>query len=154
MNSVDAEFLAKARSHLSAQIMLTQSQHSYFSSMSGEKGNHYVEALLTNVATKVFHQLGDALSARFASELLGHHKEVKINLNPRKPETPYKQLIQGTEYDASYSEDYQPILQPRVFMEGLRSGGISNDMIVDGIVISANQFKDGKRFLKVAFKQK
>ena len=66
VNSHDAHYLAQCRSHKGCMVYLTQSLHSYYSAMQGEKGRHHADALLTNFHHKVFHALGDEQTGDWA----------------------------------------------------------------------------------------
>src|SRR5262249_38876771 len=76
LNSFDASFLAKCRSHYGCMVYLTQSIHSYLGAMGGHQGEHQANALLTNFLHKVFHVVGDAQTASWASSLLGQRREI------------------------------------------------------------------------------
>lgn len=54
----------------------------------------------------------------------------------------------------SLSESYQPVLQPAVFMSGLRTGGPPS-FCVDGIVIKSGEpFLTGENWQLVTFSQR
>lgn len=140
INSHDARFLAECRSHRGGMVFLTQSLHSFYGAM--DKHHHQAEALLTNFTTKIFHTIGDAKTAEWASSLLGNQKET----------------LGGGSYDpdnrgfrGSFSSDYKPTLQPVEFMSGMRSSG----GVVDGILVrSGLPFNEsGQNYLRVSFSQ-
>src|SRR5581483_4703244 len=79
VNSFDPTFLAEARSHLGGSVVLTQSLHSYYSALSGgHNAEHHANALLTNFATRIFCALGDAASAKWASDMCGRSRQTMI----------------------------------------------------------------------------
>jgi hypothetical protein len=151
VSSFDASFLAKCRSHLGCMIYLTQSIHSYLGGMK-EGGEHAAKAFLTNFGTQVFHTLGDAQSAEYASSLLGKRRETFISTQPRQEASAGEMLFGHVPAGGSLSEQYQPVLQPAVFLSGLRSGG--RNKVVDGIVVRPGDgFANGQNWLRVEFSQ-
>lgn len=152
INSYDAVYLAECRSHLGNMVVLTQSIHSFYSSMGGAKGNHFVDALLTNFGTKIFHTLGDAASAQYASSLLGAEIQTIVNLTPNDDVMPWEELTGVSRMKPSYNRSWAPKLQPSAFLSGLRCGGA--DGIVDGILIRAGEpMRGGQNYQYVAFDQ-
>jgi hypothetical protein len=114
---------------------------------------HETKALMSNFGLMIFHTLGDRESADFASSLLGHHREVFVSYSPKADLTMGEEIFGDTGGSCSVSETYQPVLQSRAFLSGLRSGGAEG--MVDGIVIRAGvPFKWGQNWIKVAFSQK
>ena len=56
---------------------------------------------------------------------------------------------------SNMSEHYEPTLQTNRFMNGLRTGGPSNDFLCDAFVLrSGEPFANGMNYLEVAFSQK
>lgn len=156
VNTYDSQFLAECRSHKGCMVALTQSAHALYANMGGKESEHVTKALLTNFGTFVWHTLGDNESAELASGLLGKRKEILYgtSYNPHKQEL-FDTLMGNIDMSISTSEHYEAVLQPAVFMNGLRMGGPINGNIVDGIVIRGGQgFRNGENYLKVAFKQK
>ncbi|WP_422929666.1 type IV secretory system conjugative DNA transfer family protein [Singulisphaera sp. PoT] len=151
-NSYDAAFLAECRSHLGCMVVLTQSIHSMYESVGGRAGQHQANALMTNFGHKIIHTLGDSESAEYFSSLLGKRLEAM----PGGSDGGYKgmgdELFGDGGFRGSFSQNYQPVLQPGVFLSGLRSGGAGK--AVDGIVIRTGEpFSTGDNYLRVAFKQ-
>jgi len=155
VNSYDADYLAQCRSHLGCMVVLTQSLHSYYMAMKGEAGRHQADALLTNFAHKVFHALGDVQTAEWASGLIGKARETFVGTSMSPLEDLYAELLGRGKVSTNASEHYEPLLQPNVLMNGLRTGGIKNDLTCDAIVIrSGEPFAHGHNWLSVAFSQK
>jgi hypothetical protein len=116
---------------------------------------HEAKALLSNFGLKCFHSTGDGETAKYASDLLGEVKRRKITYNPKVPEDMGEEIFGQSSGSCSLTEAFEPVLQPRVFMSGLRTGGRSNGYVVDGILIrSGEPFYSGENWLKVAFSQK
>jgi hypothetical protein len=63
-------------------------------------------------------------------------------------ESMWDTLMGNTKFTGSFSQHYEPILQPNVFMHNLRTG---RDGIADAIVIRPEHFSNGQNFLQVAF---
>jgi hypothetical protein len=149
LNSFDPQFLAECRSHGGCMVVLTQSLHSYYAALKGgQAAEHSANALLTNFAHRIFCSLGDAKSAEWASGLLGKRLETMIGGSMAPEESMWDTLMGRTKFTGSFSQHYEPILQPNVFMHHLRTGG---DGVADAIVIRPERFSNGQNFLAVAF---
>ncbi len=149
LNSFDPQFLAECRSHGGCMVVLTQSLHSYYSALKGDQAaEHAANALLTNFAHKVFCSLGDAKSAEWASGLLGQRLETMIGGSMAPEESVYETLMGRTKFTGSFNQAYQPVLQPGVFMHGLRTG---SGGVADAIVIRPERFSNRQNYLQVAF---
>jgi len=149
LNSFDPQFLAECRSHHGCMVVLTQSLHSYYAALKGgHAAEHAANALLTNFAHRIFCSLGDAKSADWASGLLGQRLETMIGGSMAPEESMYDTLMGQTKFTGSFNQSYQPVLQPNVFMHGLRTG---RDGVADAIIIRPERFSNGQNFLEVAF---
>lgn len=154
VNSFDAHYLAQCRSHLGCMLVLTQSLHSYYMSLKGDTGKHQADALLTNFSTKIFHALGDTQTAEWASGLIGKELEVFVGTSIAPSEGLYEELMGSPKVSSNASEHYEPALKPNRLMNGLRTGGIQNRLICDGVVIrSGEPFSTGKNWLWREFQQ-
>jgi len=157
-NSYDSAFLAECRSHKGALIALTQSIHAMYANLHGKGGERQTDALLTNFGHVVIHTLGDAKSAEYASSLLGRRRELFIStsVSPQQHRDEMWDVLVGrSPVSVSCHENYEPVLQPSVFLSGLRSGG-PPDHVVDGVVIrSGTPFNaTGENYLLTSFKQR
>ena len=155
-NSYDSAFLAECRSHRGCLVALTQSIHALYADLQGRGGEHQTDALLTNFGTVVVHTLGDATSAKNWSDLLGMRRELFIGTTTQPGGQELYDVMMGRSLPSlSTSEQYQPVLQPAVFLSGLRCGGPPAN-IVDGVVIrSGNPFRHtGENYLITSFKQR
>ena len=157
-NSYDAMFLAECRSHKGCLIALTQSIHTMYGNMGGgPSGEHRTDALLTNFGHIVVHTLGDHKTAEHFSALLGRRREVFIGTTAQpQSEELYDVLMGRMQYSVNASEHYEPVLQPAVFLRGLRCGGEENRRIVDGVVIRSGQpfNHSGENYLITSFRQR
>ncbi len=156
LTSFDAEYLAQCRSHLGCMVFLTQSLHSYYATLTGDAGRHQADALLTNFHHKVFHALGDAESAHWASGLLGKELQTFIGGSSAPQGDMFDTLMGRSRFNGSFSQHYESVLQPNVFMNGLRTGGIANRYFVDGIVVRSGEAPstDGKNWMWTSFSQR
>ena len=153
-NSYDAAFLAECRSHKGCMVVLTQSIHAMYANLYGTGGEHQTDSLLTNFGHVVVHTLGDAKSAEYASSLLGRRRELFITPSTSHTQEMWDVIMGHPQSSVSASESYQPVLQPTVFLSGLRTGGPPHN-IVDGIVLRTGQpFSTGEQYLMVPFRQK
>ena len=155
-NSYDSAFLAEARSHKGCLVALTQSLHAMYANLHGKSGDHQTDALLTNFGHVVFHTVGDSKTAEYASSLLGKRRElfVSTSLAPAD-ERMYDVLMGRAQVSVSCHESYEPVLQPSVFLSGLRCGGPPS-RTVDGVVIRSGQpFRTtNENYLITSFKQR
>jgi hypothetical protein len=156
VNSQDAAFLAECRSHRGAMVVLTQSIHGFFASMPGEAGNHQASALLTNFAgAKIFHALGDAETAAYASSLCGKSLQTFIGGSTGPEGSMYDELCGPSRFTGSFSQHYEKVLQDNVFMNGLRTGGPAHGLQADAIVVrSGEPFSNGENWTWATFSQK
>lgn len=154
LNKFDAHYLAQCRSHGGCQVILTQSLHSVFGAMPGNAGVQHAQALLTNYATKIAHACGSSTDAGFFSSLIGNaiHHMTGGSMPPN--DDLFSAMIGVSKYTASFSEQIHPIVEPRIFQSGLRTGGVENAFLVDGIVIRSDRFHDGASFKFVTFDQR
>jgi TraM recognition site of TraD and TraG len=151
LNSFDPQFLAECRSHGGCMVVLTQSLHSYYAALSGDHAaEHAANALLTNFAHRIFCSLGDAKSAEWASGLLGQRLETMIGGSMAPEESMWDTLMGQTKFTGSFNQTYQPVLQPGVFMHGMRTG---SGGVADAIIVRPERFSNGQNFLQVAFKR-
>lgn len=120
-----------------------------------QSGSHHkAMGLLANFSHKIFHTC-DYDTAMYASNSLGPRRETFANVTSNGQETAWERVSATTRMGVSISETYQPILQPTVFMSGLRCGGEGNNYCVDGIVIRSGQpFASGENFIFCTFSQK
>jgi hypothetical protein len=150
----DPRYLSMCRSHGGCMFCLTQTIHSEYAAIGGQAGTHRADQLLSNFGTHIYH-LCDPKTAKYASDLLGYYRETFVNVSPRPAPDIGEDIFGDAACGVSLSESYQPVLQPRVFMSGLRTGGPANRYCVDGIVIRTGEpFRNGCNYQYVTFSQK
>lgn len=155
ITSYDAKYLAECRSHLGCMAVLTQSMHSFFSAMGGRDAQSKTKALLTNLATKVFMALGDEESARYASSLVGR-AIIRLASSSRNGAGPlFEEIVGNYNLGTSLSEHFEDLIQARLFMNGLKTGGPENGFVAEGWVIkNGTPFSNGENAMLVGFSQK
>lgn len=154
VNSHDATYLAQCRSHRGCMVMLSQSLSGFYSAMPGEVGEHQTLSLLAGFSHTIVHAT-DPISAEWAAGKLGKQRETFFGGSLQPSGDFYDELFGPSRITGSYSDHYEPVLQERVFMNGLRTGGRANDFICDAIVIrSGEPFANGANWLWREFSQK
>lgn len=155
VNNYDAHYLAQCRSHKGCMVVLTQSLHSYYMTMKGEAGRHQADALLTNFSTKVFHALGDVQTSEWASGLIGKGREVFVGTSLAPMQDMWEEMMGRSRVSSNSSEHYEFMLKPNLLMNGLRTGGMANNLICDAVVMrSGEAFSDGRNWLWREFSQR
>jgi hypothetical protein len=155
VTSYDSHYLAQCRSHLGCMVYLTQSLHSYYSSLGGNSGRHQADALLTNFHHKIFHALGDVQTAEWASALIGKTLQTFVGGSMAPTADAWDELMGKSQFTGNFSEHMEFALQNNVFLNGLRTGGEANGLMCDSYVIRSGQpFAWGGNYLRVAFSQR
>ena len=151
----DSQYLAECRSHRGCMVVLTQSMHSFFSSIGGSESQSKTKALLTNYGTKVFMTLGDEESARFASSLVGQSIIRLSNASRSGGAKVYDEILGDYTLSTSLNEQIAELILPRLFMNGLKAGGPEDGFIAEGWVIRNGQsFSNGENAMLVGFSQR
>lgn len=155
ITSFDAKYLAECRSHYGCMVALTQSMHSYFSSIGGKEAHSQAKALLTNFGTKLFHALGDNESAEYASSLIGKTL-IHLGSGHVSPAPMIFDAATGRPpITTGWTQHVESLLQNRAFMTGLRTGGPDNGYMADAWVIrSGMPFHNGLNYILVGFSQR
>lgn len=154
--SFDQHYAATSRSHGGAMVYLAQSRDSFYSALRGEDGKNYANALLGMFHHKIFHALGSPDDAEYASSLLGQQRELFVSGGTQPYQDVFDGFLGNGQFTASTSEQYQPILQPRVFLSDLRTGGPANNHLADAIVVRTGEpFKyTAQNFIYATFSQR
>ena len=115
-----------------------------------------VDSLMAQFGTRVFHTLNDAESASHASGLLGRWHECFFGGSQAPTEDLWETLSGRSKFTSSINQSFSEILQPAVFIGGLRCGGPANGGVVDGIVIRNGEpfASNGENYIFVEFKQR
>lgn len=155
--SFDQIYANSSRSYGGAMVYLVQSRDSFYSALGKDKAA-FADGLIGAFHHKIFHALGSPDDAEWASSLLGKRRETSYGGNLQPPgdcfDGAFGHLLGQSRAQTSFNESWQPRLQPAVFMNGLRCGGLENNGVVDGIVVrSGEPFSTGENFLITTFQQ-
>lgn len=136
-------------------VVLTQSIHSFFSSIGGKEAHSQTKALLTNFGTKIFTALGDEESAKFASSHISR-TIIRLASSSRSGTAKMFNEFSGNyNLSTSLSESVSERLLPGLFMNGHKTGGPENGCIVTAWVIrNGESFSNGENAMLVGFSQK
>lgn len=157
VNSFDTQFLSESRKFAGCIIACTQSKASFYANMGGESAEAQVDALVNNFSHKIFHAIGDIRTAEWASQLCG--TALQFNLGGSEQSTGSRSLLDewfgNYPWGGSLSETMRPVVEPRAFMHGLRTGGPKNNYLCDAWVIRSGEpfASTGDNFLPVVFRQ-
>jgi hypothetical protein len=154
ITSFDAAYLAECRSHHGCMVVLTQSLHSFLSSMKGtHEAESRAEALLSNFGTKVFHALGDDKSANYATSLIGKSLQTFVGGSMSPVEDLFLELTGRQKTTTSTQTRYEQIVQNNaLFM--LKTGGRANGLMTSAIVVRTGEpFSNGSNWMLCEFSQ-
>jgi hypothetical protein len=153
VTSYDAHYIAQCRSHLGCLVFLSQSLPGYYANFGGEAREHRAQALLANFTHTILHAV-DPVTAEWAAKKLGQRRETMFGGSSGPGGDVFDDLFGQPKLTGSFSEQYAPVLQENVLINGLRTGGIANDLACDAIVIrSGEAFSNGENWLRCTFLQ-
>jgi hypothetical protein len=144
VNKYDVSFQSTARSARVATVFLTQNIPNYYAALGGETASKaFVDSLLGNMATKVFHNNSCAVTNQYAADLFA-----------REWQTTRSTTVSGENFSSTHQKQLEYSVLPREFSL-LATGGPANDFRVEGIVYRGGRiFKgSGKNSLVAIFKQ-
>jgi len=151
----DTLFQATARSSRAASVYLTQNYPSLAAAFGGgADGRAMADALLGNLATKIFHANSDAETNRIASELVGRRLQPFCNSGTGTTLSLGGQASIGSSSSRGRSEHIDYEIQPSEFSR-LRKGGTENGQVADALVFQNGRTwaQTGRVWRKVAFRQ-
>lgn len=153
--SYDNLFQKTARSSKVCTVYIGQNIPGILASLGGQSGEPFMEALLGNLTTQIFHANAEAKTNRYASEAIGKDWQIRESTSSGSSHNRIAPYFSGSmNSNISKSEHLEYIVQPIEFTK-MRTGGLRNNRIVDGIFFQASRtFKDGNNFQKVYFKQR
>ena len=123
VNKHDTKFQTTARSARVATVFLTQNIPNYYAALGGETASKaFVDSLLGNMATKVFHNNSCAVTNQYAADLFA-----------REWQTTHSTTVSGENFSSTQQKQLEYSVLPREFSL-LATGGPSNDFQVEGIV--------------------
>jgi type IV secretory pathway TraG/TraD family ATPase VirD4 len=147
-------FLPMCRSHRGCLVALTQSVHGLRATLGGAN-EHEANALLANFHHRIFHALGSAEDADFASSLVGKRHRLLLGGSLAPAESIGDELWGGrSRFTSSFSQQLEAVIQPRAFLNGLRCGGPENQCLTDVIIVRTGEpFAHGENCLRATFRQ-
>ena len=144
----DALFQTTARSKGISVVRLTQNLPNFLDAY-GRDGNHKVDTLLGNHATKIFHRNGDPTTNEWASKVIAKETAYKHSLS----NSGSLQSTNGFSSNTSVTEVEADSCPPKEFI-GLRNGGKKNDYTVEGILFQSGRlWNKNQRWTLRRFKQ-
>lgn len=144
VNKHDVSFQTTARSSRVATVFLTQNIPNYYAALGGESASKaFVDSLLGNMATKIFHNNTCAVTNKYAADLFARDWQTRSSTT-----------VDGDKFSTTSRRELEYVVQPREFTN-LATGGPRNDFLVEGIVHRAGRiFKcSGANALQSVFKQ-
>ncbi|HEX3147010.1 MAG TPA: TraM recognition domain-containing protein [Gemmataceae bacterium] len=141
-----AIFASTARAAGCATVYLTQSRDTLRARLGGSGADSEVDALLGNLALKIFTCNDHAATNDYAAKLVGERWETRSNVSAG--------LGGDGGVSASTTDQRRFVVEPHHFMQ-LRKGGRTNNGIVESIVFRAGRpwIASGSNHLKVLFRQ-
>jgi hypothetical protein len=123
VNKFDARFQTTARSARVATVFITQNIPNYYAALGGETASKaFVDSLLGNMTTKVFHNNSCAVTNQYAAELFA-----------RDWQTTRSTTVSGENFSTTQQKQLEYSVLPREFTL-LATGGPQNDFTVEGII--------------------
>lgn len=149
ITSYDREFQSTARSSRACTVYITQNLPNLYSELGGDnQARVATDALLGNLATKIFHANSESSTVEWSANLISRSLQYRYNYS-----------ASGTERRSSpssssgFSQSYDYLVEPRTF-SSLKMGGPQNDGCVEGIVFQNGRvWANGQTYLKVQFQQ-
>lgn len=155
VNNMDSHYLAQCRSHLGCMIFLSQSRHGFYAAMGGDRGRHRTDALLANFNLKILNALGTPEDAEWASDLCGREMKTMFGGSVAPNDNLWDACFEQPKVSTNYSTQMDRILEPNVFMHGLRTGGAANDYLVDAVIVKTGEsFSDGRNWMWATLRQR
>lgn len=141
----DANYQATARSSRIATVYISQNLPNYYANMGGESSEYKVKSFLGTLGTKIFHANADVDTNDYASKLIGEGYVQQTQVSSTT----------SGEFSSSSQTSYglEKIVRPEQFV-GLKTGGPSNNFMVDGIMHSQGKHLKGEmNHKKIRFNQ-
>ncbi len=144
----DVQFLTTARGTRCCVVYLTQNISNYMVEL-GSRDR--VDALLGSMHMKIYHQNGEQQTNEYATKSIGRMPTLKTSES--KPKKGFFES-KGGKTTVSTSTEWDYDVPSRLFTN-LRSGGVTNGLVVDGVVhLPGKRWSSGKTWLMTEFNQK
>lgn len=141
----DMEFQTTARSSRACTVYITQNLPNYYSQM----GGNFVDSLVNNLQTKIWHANSDPQTNKNASEIIGQSWQKVSSLNydmgPALDKRPLSQTVMDSyQYDVGHKH-----------FTSLLKGAPENDYIVEAFIFqNGRTWDEGESYLKASFDQR
>lgn len=143
LSDYDQIFQTTARSSRACTVFISQNISNYYSAIGGKDPRAKVDSLLGNLGTKVFHANNDAVTNEWAARTIGNAFKNVRSINVGKNENT----------SAGITQQLLHLVEPREFTM-LKSGGIENDLKVEGIVtVAGKTWSNNLNFYRAFFDQ-
>ena len=162
LSSFDADFLRLARETRCVSFYMTQSVSNLYETFGGDRAAEAkTHAILGALNTKIFHANGDQTTNEYASELIGTEQKTVTETSKTPSQyggfDPLKRFLHRITSQPSVTTSgktiREAIIQPCEFSD-LQPGGPEHDWVAEAVLTQVGRtFSNGKRFLKVGFKQ-
>ena len=149
VNEHDIRFQSTARGYRAATVFLTQNLPNYHFYLGGDsRAESMTEALIGNLATKIFHNNTCTKTNHYASELFSRTWRRKVSSNASVQD---QRIVAGRSYSDELLSEVDPIEFTR-----LATGGPGYDFVVEGIVHRAGRTfnANGKNHIRSSFDQR
>lgn len=152
----DAHYLSRCRSYRGFMVYICQSVNAYKHTLPGEKADAGIESMLANFSHKAFFALGDYATAEWAANLCGKElQQLTGGGVQHAPFEPFSPMREAGQYSTNFHEQFEWVMRPEEFMNGLRTGSPVNKYLVDCVLMrSGVPFSNGLPVLEVTFDQR
>jgi hypothetical protein len=154
LTSYDPLFQQTARSSKTLSVYIGQNIPSILSALGGESSRSFMNNLLGNLVTQIFHANAETETNQYASKVIGEDWCHRQSISASESQNRLAPVLGGNvSSSASLTETLEKLVQPIEF-ERLRTGGTRNNRIVDAFFFQGTRiFTDGTNFMPVYFIQ-
>jgi hypothetical protein len=154
--SVDQYYAAQSRSHGGCMCYLVQGRDSFYSALKGENGRNFANALMALFHHRIFLALGSPDDAEWAASLLGKKRELSFGGSMQPGQDLFDEFMGFSRFSGSFNESWQPVLQPREFLNGMRCGGPAAGYLADAIIVRSGEpfASNGQNWIRASFSQR
>lgn len=153
--SYDNMFQKTARSSKVCTVNIGQNYPGFVTALGGPSGEPFVNALLGNLTTHIYHANHESKTNQYAAEAIGKDWKDRQSISAGDTQSKLAPGLSGsTSSNASISQQMEYIVQPIEFTK-MRTGGKRNDRYVDAIFFQGSRtFSDGNNYSRVYFRQR
>lgn len=154
VTSYDMHFQATARSSRACTVFITQNLPNYYAELGGEDaGKSFVDSLVGNLQTKIFHQNSDPTTNNWAADVFGKSLQFRVGGGSTRRDR-FGVDVGGRHTTRSTYEVEEYDVMPQEFTY-LMKGGPENNLETEAYIFNGGRRwkATGKNSLKVVFKQ-